>query len=178
MVALAFQTTSCRSGRRDPDSMASARLISAGERDTAYVRQVRMFEEVAAHIPTDSLARLYVGALDAPAERGGAYQFAIACQYYRMVTQYGPIASPKAIRRMEDSLFTTPAARERWTAAISLRPSRRMSGCALHAQGLMIRGACPPARSMRRARALASSGTMRMQPCDAASPMDSGSLVP
>jgi hypothetical protein len=76
-----------------------------------------MFEELAAHIPTDSLARLYVAALDAPSARAGVYQNAIACQYFRMIWQYGTVAPPKAIRRMEDSLFTTPATSQRWTEA-------------------------------------------------------------
>jgi hypothetical protein len=97
--------------------MTSAELVAAGERDTAYVRRLRMFEEIAAHIPTDSLARLYVAALDAPAERGGIYQSAIACQYFRMLWQYGRIAPSKAIRRMQDSLFPTPAAIARWNEA-------------------------------------------------------------
>jgi hypothetical protein len=117
MATLAASVVSCHSGRRDPHSMTSAELVAAGERDTAFVRRVRMFEEIAAHIPTDSLARLYVAAIDAPTALGPAYAYAIACQYFRMTWQYGSIAPDKAIRRMEDSLFTTPAVRERWSAA-------------------------------------------------------------
>ena len=117
VASLASFITSCHSGRRDPRSMTSTELVAAGERDTVFVRRVRMFEEIAAHIPTDSLARLYVGALDAPPALGPTYAYAIACQYYRMTRQYGAVAPDKAIRRMEDSLFTTPASRERWRAA-------------------------------------------------------------
>jgi hypothetical protein len=117
MVTLAASVPSCHSGRRDPRSMTSTELVAAGERDTVFVRRVRMFEEIAAHIPTDSLARLYVGALDAPPAMGRTYSTAIACQIYRLGWQYGSIASGKAMRRVEDSLFTTPAARERWSDA-------------------------------------------------------------
>jgi hypothetical protein len=81
------------------------------------LRRVRVFEEIAARIPTDSLVRLYVAALDAPAERGAIYQSAIACQYFRMLWRYGRVASPIAIRRMQDSLFPTPAALARWNHA-------------------------------------------------------------
>jgi hypothetical protein len=120
MAALATSATACRSGRRDPRSMTSAELVAAGERDTAFVRRVRMFEDIAAHIPTDSLARLYVATIDGPSERGTTYVTygdAIACQIMRMIWQFGSVASAKAIRRMEDSLFTTSAARERWSDA-------------------------------------------------------------
>jgi hypothetical protein len=118
MAALAFSPTACRiGGRRDPLSMTSAELVAAGERDTAFVRRVRVFDEIAARIPTDSLARLYVAALDAPAERGAIYQNAIRCQYYRMLWHYGRVATPRAIRHMQDSLFTTPAALARWDEA-------------------------------------------------------------
>jgi hypothetical protein len=121
VAALAVPSTACRSARRDPDPdpdhMTSAELVAAGERDTVFVRRVRMFEEIAARIPTDSLARLYVAAIDAPADRARVFQSAFGCQYFRMIWQYGSIASTKAIRRVEDSLFATPAAREPWRAA-------------------------------------------------------------
>jgi hypothetical protein len=117
MAALASSATACHSGRSDPRSMTSTELVAAGERDTAFVRRVRMFEVISAHIPTDSLARLYIGALDAPAALGPTCAYAIACQYYRMTRQFGAVAPDKAIRRMEDSLFTTPESRERWRAA-------------------------------------------------------------
>ena len=119
MAVLAASLMSCiRTARRDnPYLVTSAELVAAGERDTAFVRQVRMVEEIAAHIPTDTLARLYVAAVAAPADRAGVYEQAIACQYFRMVWRYGSIASARAIHRMTDSLFTTPAAREQWGAA-------------------------------------------------------------
>jgi hypothetical protein len=121
VAALAVSATACRSARRDPepdpDHMTSAELVASGERDTVFVRRVRMFEQIATRIPTDSLARLYVAALDAPADHAAVYQSAIGCQYFRMNWQYGSVASTKAIRRVADSLFTTPAARERWSAA-------------------------------------------------------------
>jgi hypothetical protein len=120
MTVIGLFVSACHSGRRDPRSMTSTELVAAGERDTVFVRRVRMFEEIAARIPTDSLARLYVATIDGPAERSTIYVTygnAIACQVMRMIWQFGSVASAKAIRRMEDSLFTTPAARERWSDA-------------------------------------------------------------
>jgi hypothetical protein len=120
MTMMAFSVSACHSPRRDERSMTSAELVAAGDRDTAFVRRVRMVEEIAARIPTDSLARLYVATINGPAERDTTYVTygnAIACQYWRMIWQFGSVASAKAIRRMEDSLFTMPAARERWSDA-------------------------------------------------------------
>ena len=102
---------------KDPYDVTSAELVQAGDRDTVFVRRVRMFEEIAATISTDSLARLYVAAMDAPVERGPVYQQAIQCQFGRMVRQYGFIAPKKAIKRMEDSLFAVPGSRKRWLQA-------------------------------------------------------------
>jgi hypothetical protein len=137
IAALAVSPTACRSGgRRNPLSMTSAELVAAGERDTAFVRRVRMIEEIAARIPTDSLARLYVAALDAPAERAAIYQNAIHCQYYRMLWQYGRVASPRAIRRMQDSLFATPAALARWDEAQGRWPTSPVPGYSCDASDL------------------------------------------
>ena len=82
-----------------------------------------MFEEIAARIPTDSLARLYLGALDAPKDKAWIYQEGIACQVRRMAKQYGGVASSKAMRHLEDSLFTTADARKRWVEAQLRFPS-------------------------------------------------------
>lgn len=100
-----------------PHRVTSAELVAAGERDTVYVRRVRMFEEIAATIRTDSLARIFTAAMNAPAEKGAMYQTAIACQFMLMIYQYGGVASKWAITRMEDSLFAAPGSRERWIAA-------------------------------------------------------------
>ena len=102
---------------KDPYDMTSAELVRAGDPDTVFIRRVRMFEQIAATISTDSLARLIVAAMDAPIERGPTYQQAIQCQYGRMLRGYGAIASELAINRMEDSLFAVPGSRKRWRQA-------------------------------------------------------------
>lgn len=95
--------------------MTSAELVAAGETDTVFVRRVRMFEQIAETISTDSLARLYTAAMGAPAERGSVYQQAIQCQFGRMIKGYGAIATKLAINRMEDSLLVTPERRKQWS---------------------------------------------------------------
>lgn len=124
-LSLALCLTACRAPRSpqaavppaNPDHVTSADLVAAGERDTVYLRRVRMFEQIAATIQTDTLARIMVGAMEAPAEREAPYVQALMCQYHRMIWQYGAIAPKLAIRRTEDSLFVVPGTRERWIEA-------------------------------------------------------------
>ena len=125
LTALALCLTACPSRSalrvehpaavsRNPDRVPSAELIAAGERDTVYIRRVRMFEEIAATINTDSLARIMTAAMDAPTSKEPIYVEAMACQEYRMLWRYGAIATKRALNRMEDSLFSAPGSRERW----------------------------------------------------------------
>lgn len=98
----------------DPDRVTSAELIAAGVRDTVYIRRVRMFEELAATIPTDSLARVMTAAMNAPVEQAPNFEQAVLCQQFRMLWQYGAIATKRALLRMDDSLFAVPGRRQRW----------------------------------------------------------------
>jgi hypothetical protein len=92
--------------------------VSALERrDAAHARRERMFEELAARVPTDSLARLYSIALDAPAAEGRVLLDAVSCQSLRLEWAYGNVAARKAVQRMSDSLFATPELRARWQEA-------------------------------------------------------------
>ena len=96
----------------------AVRGVSAHERgDPTGVRRARMLEQLAARVPTDSLARLYAAALDAPEERGGVLLDAVSCQRLRLDWAYGRAPARIAIARMTDSLFSTPALRERWEDA-------------------------------------------------------------
>lgn len=101
---------------RDRRHMTSAELERAGDHDTVYVRRLGMFEQLATHVPTDSLAHLYIAALDAPSSRGREYLYAISCQLQRLAWQYG-VAADKAIEHMSDSLFAAPEIRARWIQA-------------------------------------------------------------
>lgn len=125
LTALALCLTACSSRSAppverpaavswNPDRVTSAELIAAGERDTVYIRRVRMFEQLAATISTDSLARIMTAAMDAPTSKEPVYVEAMLCQQYRMLWQYGAIATKRALNRMEDSLFSAPGARARW----------------------------------------------------------------
>lgn len=92
--------------------------VSAHERgNPARERRERMFDELASRVPTDSLARLYTVALDAPAARGRDLLEAVSCQTLRLDWAYGNVAARRAVRRMTDSLFPTPELRQRWDEA-------------------------------------------------------------
>lgn len=99
---------------KNPDRVTSGELVAAGVRDTVYIRRVRMFEQLASTISTDSLARIMTAAMDAPTAREPIYVEAMLCQQYRMLWQYGAIATKRALNRMEDSLFSAPGSRKRW----------------------------------------------------------------
>lgn len=101
----------------------AVRELSARERgDTVEMRHARMLERLAARVPTDSLARLYTIALDAPKEQGGALLDAVSCQRLRLDWAYGRGPARIAVAQMTDSLFPTPALRERWADAQSRWP--------------------------------------------------------
>lgn len=125
-VLLAFTVAAASaclpSQQRDRDFMTSAELERVGERDTVFIRRVRMFEQIAARIPTDSLARLYTGALTVSADSAWVFQHAIVCQMERMVREYGAVASFKAIKSVEDSIFPPPDGRKRWADATARFP--------------------------------------------------------
>ena len=94
-----------------------------GDPDTVYIRRMRTFEALVRSVNTDSLAKLYVGSLDATPEKGVVYQHAIQCQFEELIHRYGRAAPQRAILLLEDSLFTTPADRTRWAAAQDRWPS-------------------------------------------------------
>ena len=96
----------------------AVRELSAHERgDPVEMRHARMIERLADRVPTDSLARLYIVALDAPSEEGAGLLDAVSCQRLRLDWAYGRAPARIAISRMTDSLFTTPALRARWDEA-------------------------------------------------------------
>jgi hypothetical protein len=92
-------------------------LERAGDRDTAYIRRMRTYEQLVRSVPTDSLAKLYLASIDAPVEEGQRYHHAVACQINIMVRRYGGAAPGRAIRLLEDSLFPTVEAKRRFNAA-------------------------------------------------------------
>ena len=97
----------------------AVRGLSAHERRESEAEHLRaaMLERLAERVPTDSLARLYTVALDAPAARGRVLLNAVSCQRLRLDWEYGRTPARIAVARMTDSLFPTPALRERWEEA-------------------------------------------------------------
>jgi hypothetical protein len=99
-------------------TLVAATGASAYERgDAAHERRERMFDELASRVPTDSLAKLYAAALNAPEERGRVLLDAVSCQTLRLDWAYGNIPARRAVRRMTDSLFPTPELRQRFADA-------------------------------------------------------------
>ena len=114
----------CAASRHgDRGRMTSAELERAGEHDTVFLRRVRMFEQIAATIPRDSLVRLYVGALAATPDSGIVYHRALACQMQRMVRAYGFVAASQVVKQVEDSLLPPPDGARRWREVTSRWPS-------------------------------------------------------
>src|SRR5690606_6681368 len=83
-------------------------------------------------------------------------------------------------RSGRDTLRASPGTRANAESgpAESEHASREGTPSAARAYGLMINGTLPPAFWIRCASARASPGVMRMQPRDAAWPIDAGSFVP
>ncbi|HEX2780739.1 MAG TPA: hypothetical protein VHM30_14655 [Gemmatimonadaceae bacterium] len=121
----------------------AVRGVSAHQQgDPDHRREARVIESIAAHIPTDSLARLYTVALDAPEEQSRTIADAVSCQTIRLEWQFGNIAARQAIGRMEDSVLATPALRQRWSEARDRWPA--VSG--IHFD--CVRGLVPAADSL------------------------------
>ena len=99
-------------------TLVAATGASAYERgDASRAQRERMFDELASRVPTDSLAKLYAVALNAPADQGRVLLDAVSCQTLRLDWAYGNVPARRAVRRMTDSLFPTPALRRRFEEA-------------------------------------------------------------
>lgn len=116
-VSLSACLTSTATGAARWPYLSSAELERMSDPDTVYIRHMRTFEKLVRSVNTDSLAKLYLGSLDAPSEDGVKYKHAILCQFEELFHRYGRAAPRRAILLLEDSLFTTPAERARWAAA-------------------------------------------------------------
>jgi hypothetical protein len=132
LIGASCHSYSSTPGSRDDSSpvsrwpyLSSEELVRAGEPDTIYIRRVRAFEQLVRQVRTDSLAKLYVGSLDAAPEKGRVYLQAVSCQYSILLRRYGDAPTARALQLMTDSLFATPAARRRWLAAQDRWPTSR-----------------------------------------------------
>jgi hypothetical protein len=130
LIGASCHTYSSTADGRDENSavsrwpyLSSEELVAAGDPDTIYIRRMRAFEQLVRQVNTDSLAKLYVGSLDATTAQAPMYQQAVSCQYSILILRYGDAAPRRAIQLMTDSLFPTPAARRRWSTAWERWPS-------------------------------------------------------
>ncbi len=87
-----------------------AQELGANERtqlqaDSVYQRRLRTTDSLSRYVPTDSLARLFIRAIDVaePALAGVAQ--ALSCEIVRLNWRYGVAPASAAIHRMGDSLW-------------------------------------------------------------------------
>lgn len=96
-------------------------FISAREERVArshpdYARRLRLAAQLAASVKTDSLRKLYLTALDAPAGRVDTVWNAIGCEYVQQIWLVGGPAAKRAQNHVQDSLLTLPGTADRWRA--------------------------------------------------------------
>ena len=77
---------------------------------------MRRAAQLAASVKTDSLRKLYLTALDAPAGRVDTVWNAIGCEYVQQIWLVGGPAAKRAQNHVQDSLLTLPGTADRWRA--------------------------------------------------------------
>lgn len=105
----------------DADQSFAKGFISAREERVArshpdYARRLRLAAQLAASVKTDSLRKLYLMALDAPAGSVDTVWNAISCEYLRQMEIVGSPAVRRAQLHLEDSLLALPGTADRWRA--------------------------------------------------------------
>jgi hypothetical protein len=91
----------------------------------AYARRLQLAAQLARSVKTDSLRKLYLTALDAPAGRVDTVWNAISCEYVRQMELVGGPAAERAQLHVRDSLFALSGTADRWRAM-----TKRLSGYA------------------------------------------------
>ena len=94
----------------------SAREERAAREHPDYARRLRLAAQLAASVRTDSLRKLYLMALDAPAGSVDTVWNAISCEYLRQMEIVGSPAVRRAQLHLEDSLLALPGTADRWRA--------------------------------------------------------------
>ena len=98
------------------DGFTSAREERAAKGDAVYARRLRLAEQLARTVKTDSLRKLHLAALDAPRSRIDTVWSAIGCEYARQIGQVGGPAARRAQVHLQDSLLAQPGVEDRWRA--------------------------------------------------------------
>jgi len=94
----------------------SAREERAARSHPDYARRLRRAAQLAASVKTDSLRKLYLTALDAPAGRVDTVWNAISCEFVQLIGSVGGAAAQRAQKHVQDSLLELPGADDRWRA--------------------------------------------------------------
>jgi hypothetical protein len=94
----------------------SAREERAARSHPEYARRLRKAAQLAASVKTDSLRKLYLTALDAPAGRVDTVWTAISCQFVQQIRSVGGAAAQRAQKHVQDSLLELPGVEDRWRA--------------------------------------------------------------
>lgn len=105
----------------DADQSFAKGFISEREERAArshpdYARRLRLAAQLAASVKTDSLRKLYLTALDAPAGRVDTVWNAISCEYLRQIEVVGSSVARRAQLHLDDSLLALPGIADRWRA--------------------------------------------------------------
>jgi hypothetical protein len=105
----------------DQQYSLAKRFISAREERAArnhpdYARRLHVAAQLAASLKTDSLRKLYLTALDAPAGRVDPVWNAISCEFLQQVWSVGGAAAKRAQEHVQDSLLELPGVEDRWRA--------------------------------------------------------------
>lgn len=87
-----------------------AEALGADERtqlqvDSVYQRRLRTTDSLSRFVPTDSLARLFIRAIDVPDPALAEVAQALSCEIVRMNWRYGVAPTAAAVHRMSDSLW-------------------------------------------------------------------------
>jgi hypothetical protein len=101
----------------------SAREERAARNHPDYARRLRVAARLAGTVKTDSLRKLYLTALDAPAGQVDTVWNAISCEYVQQIASVGGSVARRAQLHLDDSLLALPGTADRWRAM-----SGRLSG--------------------------------------------------
>lgn len=110
--------------------LTSAREERAATQDPVFARRLRLAEQLARRVNTDSLRTLYLAAFDAHGAMADTVWNAIGCQYLRHTEQVGGPAAKRADQHLVDSLEATPHLAARWSEMEMRMPdSGALHGC-------------------------------------------------
>lgn len=136
-VGVAVALIACGDSSRAPDAslangFTSAREERAAKRDTVYARRLRLSEQLARTVKTDSMRKLYLTALDAPIGKIDSVWHAIGCEFLYQTYLVGTSAARRAQVHLQDSLIAMPGVEDRWRAMDRRLPGYgSFEGCGL-----------------------------------------------